>query len=123
MKPVPLPFSRSRPPSGRLAFLLAAAALTLGGCAARGATLGDEISEAGAEYERIAERWDEAEDQVSKGRKLVARGRDRVRDGEDDIERGERLVRDGEREMQRGERDYERLKARSGAGVGPAPGQ
>ena len=95
----------------------AAFAVTLGGCAAKGATLGDEIAEAGARYESVGERWEEGQKQAAKGRKLKARGRERVEDGREDIERGERLIREGERMMEASRRDYERLKARAPAGA------
>ena len=103
------------------ALALAALAVALGGCAAKGATLGDEIGAAGARYAAIGERWEDGQDKVEKGRKLKSRGRDRIRDGEDDLERGERLIREGEAEMERSRQDYERLRVGS-PGIGPAPG-
>ena len=117
----PLP-PRLRRSSGTVpALALAALAVGLGGCAAKGGTFGDEIDAAGARYAEIGDRWEDGQDRVAKGRKLRNRGRERIRDGEDDLERGERLIREGEAEMERSRRDYERLRAGSPS-VGPAPG-
>ena len=67
LRPAPFPVRRDAR-AALPALALAALAVGLGGCAARGATLGDEIGAAGARYAAIGERWEDGQDKVKKGR-------------------------------------------------------
>lgn len=81
--------------------------MLISGCASE-PTLGDAMIEQGPVSAELGKQWNEGNQMVIKGEKLVKKGKEQIEDGEDEIKKGNKLIRKGNRRMDDGRENIAR---------------
>lgn len=96
----------------------ALAGLMAAGCSKPPQTFGDELSNRGDKAADIGKQWNESNEKVAEGQKLMEKGQTRVDDARQEqveaekvVEEGRQQVKAGKQQMLNSEGEYQKLRA------------